>query len=396
LDIALAIDHLDVGKGGAERWLARVLAGLAARGHELHLVAMSWSGPLPEAVRRHRIAVPRLLPRALRDAAFAGATGALLERLSPDVSVGVRHVPSVDVFLALGGLHREALRGSLRAGAGPWRRLSYRFRPKHRILLDLERRLLARPDPPLVIAPSEMVKAHCEEACRLLHDPAPGPDLRVAVIPHGVDLDRFRPLEPALRAAARERLGIDGRFTALFAAHNFRLKGLPALLEAWRGLDPSRFLLLVAGRGKAPAGATRAGNVRFLGHRDDLADLYRAADALVHPTFYDPFPLVVLEALASGLPVITTRWNGAASILTEGREGFVIDDPWRAHDLRDRIERLAEPEGAAARSAAARRLAEMYPEEVFLERTLDAIEEEGRSKRAAPVFCRPRPRRGVP
>lgn len=371
MNIALVIDHLHAAKGGAERWLARVMDGLAARGHEVHLAAMSWSGPLPDAICCHRICAPRFFPRALRDAAFAEAQRALLERLAPDVSVGVRHAPSVDVFLALGGLHREALKGSLRAGAGPWRRLSYRFGPKHRVLLALERRLLTRPDPPLVIAPSEMVKAHCEEAFARR-------DLRITVIPHGVDLERFRPLDPAARSAARERLGMDGRFAVLFAAHNFRLKGLHPLLRAWRGLDPTRFALLVAGRDRPPAGARRLENVRFLGDREDLLDLYRAADALVHPTFYDPFPLVILEALACGLPIITTRWNGAASLLTDGREGYVIEDPWRADVLRERIERLAGAPDASGIARAARRLAEKFPEEVFLEKTIDAIEKEGR------------------
>jgi UDP-glucose:(heptosyl)LPS alpha-1,3-glucosyltransferase len=382
LKIAIAIDDLHAAKGGAERWLARVIHGLAARGHEVHLLAVEWSGHLPAALCCHRIPAPRF-PRALRAAAFAQASRALLARLAPDVSVGVRHAPAVDVFLALGGLHREALKGSLRAGAGPWRRLAYRLGPKHRVLLDLERRLLSRPDPPLVIAPSDMVRAHCEEAFRLLHEPAPRRDLGILVIPHGVDLERFRPLDAAGRAAARERHGIGGRFTALFAAHNFRLKGLHALLAAWEGLDPARFVLLVAGRDRPPAAARRLENVRFLGDRDDLIDLYRAADVLVQPTLYDPFPLVTLEALACGLPVITTRWNGAASLLTEGREGHVIGDPSRAGVLRERIERLAAAPGAGARAEAARRLAEGFPEGVFLEKTIDAIEEEGRRRNRA-------------
>jgi UDP-glucose:(heptosyl)LPS alpha-1,3-glucosyltransferase len=369
VNIAIAIDHLHPEKGGAERWLLRVIHGLAGRGHELHLLALSRSGALPAAVRHHEIRAPRF-PRARRDAAFAAACRELLERLAPDVSVGVRHVPSVDVFLALGGLHREALQGSLRAG-GVWRHLSYRLSPKHRMLLDLERRLLGRPDPPLVIAPSAMVKAQLEAAF-------PRRDLRVAVIPHGVDLDRFRPLDPVARRDARVRLGIEGRFTALFAAQNFRLKGLHPLLDAWRPLDPARFLLLVAGRGAPPRRARGLAGVRFLGDRRDIAAIYPAADVLVHPTFYDPFPLVTIEALACGLPVITTRWNGAASLLTEGREGFVLEDPRDAAALAGRVASLAADVDPAAHREAARRAVAAYPEQAFLEKTMDAIEGEGR------------------
>jgi len=132
----------------------------------------------------------------------------------------------------------------------------------------------------------------------------------------------------------------------------------------------------VAGRGKPPAAARRLGNVRFLGELD-LVDFYRTVDVLIHPTHYDPFALVTVEALACGLPVITTRWNGAASILTEGREGHVIEDPWQVEVLRERIEVLAAAPDAAAIAAAARRLAEKFPEEAFLQKTIDAIEREG-------------------
>src|SRR6202000_1194572 len=70
-----------------------------------------------------------------------------------------------------------------------------------------------------------------------------------------------------------------------------------------------------------------ADNIRFLGPRRDVQHCYFAADFLVHPTFYDPCSLVVLEALACGLPVITTRHNGASELLHPPREGFVIHDP---------------------------------------------------------------------
>ena len=90
---------------------------------------------------------------------------------------------------------------------------------------------------------------------------------------------------------------------------------------------------------------------------------YGAADLLVHPTFYDACSLAVFEALASGLPVITTKSNGAGGIITDGREGFVVDDPRDISALADRIHHFFDDRIREASSRAARRLAEGYPME---------------------------------
>src|SRR5205823_8353522 len=99
--------------------------------------------------------------------------------------------------------------------------------------------------------------------------------------------------------------------------------------------------------------------VRFAGHCPDMRDGYFAADFLVHPTFYDPCSLVVLEALGCGLPVITSRYNGASELMRPLQEGYVIDDPhdharlaWCLAQLLDAAKRQAGAQ-AARRTAAA-------------------------------------------
>jgi UDP-glucose:(heptosyl)LPS alpha-1,3-glucosyltransferase len=74
---------------------------------------------------------------------------------------------------------------------------------------------------------------------------------------------------------------------------------------------------------------------------DDVRDCFAGCDIFAFPTFYDPCSLVVLEAMNAGLPVITTRQNGAGELLTDGVDGFVIDTPWAVEQLSDRIIRLA-------------------------------------------------------
>ena len=373
MKIVLVIDRFDPAKGGAERWISLVLAELHARGHSLHLCATSWAEPLPAPMTCHRVRVPRF-PRWCRDQAFAARSAGPVQAIRPDLTIALRHVPWVDVYLALGGLYCETLRANLRAGPSLGRRLAYRMSPKYRVLLALERRLMTRQPAPLVLTPSPMVRQHCLDDFH--YDPA-----RVVVVPHGIDLVKYQPADPGTRQQLRAGMQWGNETVALFVAHNFRLKGLPWLLKAWATLPADRFRLVVAGRDRPPAAAARLPNVQFLGARADLRALYQAADYLVLPTFYDVFPMVMIEALASGLPVITTRFNGAADLMTDGQEGFVLDDPRDTTALTDRFQRLADPATRQRCAAAARRLAERYPEAILLGQTVYAIEAEARRLR---------------
>jgi len=149
------------------------------------------------------------------------------------------------------------------------------------------------------------------------------PAERIEIVPNGYDA-------PAVAADARERrrerrreeLGIGaGEFVALFAGSGWDRKGLRFAVEAVRGI--AGVTLLVAGKGDARGLA--ASNVRFLGPRRDLAEDFAAADVFVLPTIYDPFSNACLEALAAGLPVITTTANGFAEIVTDGVHGSTVE-----------------------------------------------------------------------
>jgi UDP-glucose:(heptosyl)LPS alpha-1,3-glucosyltransferase len=132
--------------------------------------------------------------------------------------------------------------------------------------------------------------------------------------------------------------------------------------------------------------ATRLGvadRVRFLGHRADPRDCYFAADFLVHPTFYDPCSLVALEALACGLPVITTRYNGASELLTPPTDGIVIEDPHDAPELAAAMTRFTDRGFRAEASSAARQTGNKWTFEHHYQALLDVFGEVRRTKRAA-------------
>jgi UDP-glucose:(heptosyl)LPS alpha-1,3-glucosyltransferase len=167
-----------------------------------------------------------------------------------------------------------------------------------------------------------------------------------------VDIEPLAPEQAAAeRAALRSRFGAaNDAPVVLFVAHNFKLKGLRQLIRATSLSKPDVYHLWVAGRddpGRYQRAAERLGvgrRVRFIGADTPVRSLFAAADLLAHPTFYDPCSRVVLEALACGRPVVTTRWNGAAEIMRPGVHGEAIDSPRDLHALARAVERCLSPE----------------------------------------------------
>ncbi|SFR78531.1 Glycosyltransferase involved in cell wall bisynthesis [Microbacterium azadirachtae] len=157
----------------------------------------------------------------------------------------------------------------------------------------------------------------------------------VQVIPNGVDLERFRPPTDAERRDARAALGLDDEHrVALFIGHELRWKGVPLAIDALVHA-PTVMLLVVGGDSETIPlmlrRAERAGvldRVHFAGVRTDLQAVFAAADMFVFPTLYEPYGMVVSEALASGLPVVATRQGCAADLIEDGVNGYLVDpDP---------------------------------------------------------------------
>jgi UDP-glucose:(heptosyl)LPS alpha-1,3-glucosyltransferase len=186
---------------------------------------------------------------------------------------------------------------------------------------------------------------------------------------NAIDPRRLDVSQPgALRCAFRNRMGLEpSDSVGLFVGHNFALKGLEPLLAALgarrrRSREARRIHLLVCGGGDP--GPYRhmvrrlglADSVYFLGYYPDVRECYWSSDFFVQPTYYDPCSLVVLEALACGLPVITTEQNGASELLTDGREGFVLTSPGARGELIAALDRVSDDRVRRTMSAEARRL----------------------------------------
>jgi UDP-glucose:(heptosyl)LPS alpha-1,3-glucosyltransferase len=199
------------------------------------------------------------------------------------------------------------------------------------------------------------------------------PGLRdcLAVIPNGVDLAAFNPSREQ-RRRVRERLGLaDSDLVALFVGGDWHRKGLRHAIEALAGADG--WTLLVVGSGVRRqfdtliAARGLQDRVLFVGRQVDPGPYYQAADALVAPSYFEAFSLVLLEAAASGLPLIVPRMNGTEDLVEDGvngwftlRDGYAIAD--RLRTLRD------DPDLRAATSAAARRSAQPFDWERITDR----------------------------
>jgi UDP-glucose:(heptosyl)LPS alpha-1,3-glucosyltransferase len=209
------------------------------------------------------------------------------------------------------------------------------------VLLGIEERVLRDP--------SQLVQCNSEMVRDELHARYDVPAERLAVIPNGVDRTRFGAGLPAAeRKRVREELGQRGGPVWLLAGSGFERKGLDVALRALAEPGLSESVLWIAGRDD-PASWRRlaarlgvADRVRFLGARDDLENVYAAADALVLPTRYDAFANVCLEAAAAGLPVVTSGANGAARFL--GDAALVVPDPEDVRGLADALRRLGDAE----------------------------------------------------
>jgi glycosyltransferase involved in cell wall biosynthesis len=159
-------------------------------------------------------------------------------------------------------------------------------------------------------------------------------------------------------------------FRCLFVAlGSWRRKGLSLILDAFRLLPPGAFTLDVLGnpaKGEGPMldvvrDLVQAGHIRPLGYRGDVATLYAQTDLLVVGSHYEAFSLVMLEALAHGLPIVTTEVNGAREAVEPGVNGFIVPrDPTAMAEAIRRI--AADPAGhAAMRTAARARAAQFQP-----------------------------------
>jgi UDP-glucose:(heptosyl)LPS alpha-1,3-glucosyltransferase len=299
--------------GGVETATAGLMQELVRRGHAVDLLTMAGQAPVEGVTVR---LLPVLTqPSLARVLSFALATRRAGRARHYDVVQSHERSLAQDIYRAGEGTHRGYLEAMGRSSTRS---------PYHRAVLALERRIFALRAAREIVAISARGKAEIE---RLYGTPA----AQVTVVYNGVDLGRFHPdNRERLGGATRAALGLaPDAWTVLFVGSGFERKGLGPLVEAMARLRDGRARLVVAGKGRIDRyqlTAARLGiaeRVIWTGPREDVDRLYAAADTVALPAHYEPFGNVHLEALASGVPVLSSVGAGGAELIRAGDNGWV-------------------------------------------------------------------------
>ena len=346
--------------GGAERFIERALGKLVRKGAEITLITRNWDGAPPHDYRQI-ICDPHYSRhfggRSARDRSFAASAQRAMREGNYDITQAHERIPGCMIFRAGDGVHAAWLDHRGR-DQSPLARMATRISAFHRFILHQEAAMLAAPELRAVICNSDMVREEMRRYYAV-------PDEKLVVIENGVDLNHFHPaLADEWRIRQRQALGIDADVPVfLYVGGGFMRKGVPQLIAALARCTSQHgrnSRLVIVGEDRYlktyQRQAEKAGlsaRVLFTGPRRDVYALYGMADAFVLPTRYDPMPNAALEALACGLPVLTSPTCGIASRIIEGENGFVVD-ALDVDTLARRIDTLAAPGKAERMRAAAR------------------------------------------
>lgn len=362
--------------GGAERHAADFIAELLKAGHEVHLFASEWK----ETPGVHFHPVPMLKWGSFfKTLSFARNVKKEVSKFSFNIVQSNEKTVCQDIYRAGDGCHWEWL--LKRSRYRPfWKNFLILLNPFHRLTLQIEQKIFSSDNYKKIIANSRM----CKEEI-MLHYGVPEED--IAVIYNGVDLELFHPsVNEEERNLKRKEWGIaPGDTLALFVGSGFERKGLKFLLLAMGELKKRDQLgnlkLMVCGKGKPSlfTGLLKKlkieDRVVFTGVVADREHYFRAADLFAFPAIYEPFSNVVLEALATGLPVLTSGKNGAGEVLTEGKEGYVVKEPSDVQGIADKLLLLMDSKHRKEISPQARLLAEQFTLERNTSEVLKLYEE---------------------
>jgi UDP-glucose:(heptosyl)LPS alpha-1,3-glucosyltransferase len=353
--------------GGGELILDRTLAALELRGMKVALLGRSWEGGQDvEFIRCD----PSRFPRFLRERKFAAAACKRLAQVSDALVQSHERMPCCDIFRAGDGVHAAFVEYRAKV-LGPLERVALALHPFHRSVMALEREMFASKRLKAVLANSQMVAGEIVQHFGF-------PRERIHLVPNGIDLARFHPgARDRRRAEVRSRLGTaSDRPVVLFLGSGFKRKGLDTAIAALAasGIDAE---LWAIGHDRRPAAyiamAERAGippsRFRMIGPVSDPLPYYAAADALILPAIYDPFPSTAIEALACGLPVVTSTACGARDAAAQLDPALVRD----ATDIPGLIEALRRALDLATKPSTidkARVIASHYGMDAMIDRTL--------------------------
>ena len=306
---------------GAERFNEAALEALLERGVAITLYTRRWPETRVQLIEPV-MCNPLYIGRLWRDWGFARAVTGKIARTPPELVLSHERLLCCDVYRAGNGVHQVRLEECLRDESALARRM-VEWSPYHRYVLEMERQLYASPALRAVICDSKMVRDEIRDRFGVAED-------KLRVIYNAVDSDVFSPqLRQQHRAAVRGKLGVAETATVFLIRSSEGREGAATAISALARLPRDTYLFVVGrdrGRGLYRRLAEELGianRVALLGPQEDPRPFYGAADAFVLPTLYDPCPGAALEAMACGLPLVTSTKCGVAELVVEHAAGFV-------------------------------------------------------------------------
>lgn len=292
MKLLFVLEHFSMQGSGMENDAVNLCLGLSKLGHEIH-VCCETGEQYYDIVLHYDLQT----------------FSQVVQEITPDLIIDWSFLVSADVHRVGGGIHQSYLNFLLRSypPATRWiKKLSFLISGKHRKQIALEKKITSNPQAHYS-AISHMIKQQLVDY---------GIDSqKVSVAFNGVNLQKFRPLPDSVRQQQRQKWGIKkDEKVALFVAHNLRLKNLKFAIDVVNQLNKIGipFKLAICGK-RRPLFLGK--HCLYVGMTKELEKFYAASDILLHPSFYDSFGNIILEAMACHLPVITVDTVGAAEVI---------------------------------------------------------------------------------
>jgi UDP-glucose:(heptosyl)LPS alpha-1,3-glucosyltransferase len=349
MKIAIIIERADVNLGGAERSVFEMAEAISKTNIEVAILAATGY----KETNNIHILCGDNRNRRTGYFAFAKAIKRHLSENNYSLIHSVLPFTFADIYQPRGGTYAETILRNAESFQNKfivsYKKLTAFTNFRRSVLLHAERKLCkATKRRPLIVAISEYVAEQFRRHYSVSED-------RIVIVPNGIKIRTE--IDPGKAGKVRSQIfaqlkinEADNPIFFLFVANNFRLKGLDVLIKAMQIMTARKTsrpgFLIVVGNGDVKKYQQLANGIDlsgvnkriiFLGPVTQVQSVLSMSDVAVLPTFYDPCSRVILEALAAGKPVITTRFNGATDLFVDNRHGKVINSPGDVSALAEAI-----------------------------------------------------------
>lgn len=345
MKIAFVIYNYSESGGGVEHYASDLAQVLLNRGDEVHIFCHNLKTQSSHPGLYFHSVPAASFYRPFQWLRFARNVAEMLKQEQFDVVHGFGRTYSQDIYRVGSGCHwsyLEQTHPSMQTWPG---RLLQKINPRNQVVLHLEKKSFQPGSYKKIVCISQMVKNDIQRYYDV-------PDEDLEVIYNTVDPVRFHPdNKKKYREEVRKRFNLnEEEIILLFVGSGFERKGLRYAIDSLTLLPKDlRVRLLVVGKGrinKYKYLAERkkiADKILFLGPQAQIEQYYAAADIFLFPTLFEPFGTVCLEAMASGLPVVTSQAAGASEILTNAIDAFVLENPREVEPMAQKIIFLSDP-----------------------------------------------------